>query len=164
MQDVRRSGPDWGAKSNQSASGHFFKIHQRPASCGQNRQGLSLISAQKKFCERQTVVYVLVSPEPRCSAVRCGKKTRVHTRQLWMSNIKSINCPSARSGSLRHTNSRRRAAAVPFAAATFSLPDRLFHAAPTAQCVSICLGGGAEHRRQGHLEGLIFDAVLLRDG
>lgn len=48
--------------------------------------------------------------------------------------------------------------------AAFSLLDRLFHAAPTAQCVSIWLGGGAEHRRQGHLEGLIIDAVLAQDG
>jgi hypothetical protein len=46
--------------------------------------------------------------------------------------------------------------------ASFSLQTAFSRGANSP--MRIDLGGGAEHLRQGHPEGLIFDAVLAQDG
>lgn len=64
-----------------------------------------------------------------------AEKNVIHISRCSISNVKSIDQLHGLDPCV--TSSKRRAAAVPFAAAAFSPPDRLFHAAPTVLCVSI---------------------------
>ena len=162
MQDVRRSGADLGVESNQSQVDRFLR--DPPTACilrPQEERSQPHRCSEEILCH-QIVLYVRTCSVPWDRACKqqhepymCTSTPDVEHEEYQL---------NARSVSFRHTSSRPRAAAVRFAAATFSPPDRLFHAAPIAQCVSICLGGGAEYRRHRNLDGFSFDAVLSQAG
>lgn len=119
------------------------EIHQRLAFCGHNGQGLSLIvSVPRRFYERKKTLFVVRLHKPWNAVSRvCTRNRHLYLRFGYASSedpkgidylqgLDSFVTQAAGGGPLLYTS-------VPSAAAAFSPPDRLFHAAPMAQCAWI---------------------------